>query len=187
MTTTTWHFDTTHSSIAFSVRHLLVAKVRGRFQTWNGALQLDEKDLTKSSVAITIDASSVDTNEAKRDAHLRSPDFFDVEHHPTVTFVSSRVEVESDERLRVTGDLTIRGVTQPVTLEVEVGGVMKQDPWGQRRAGFSAHATIDRKAFGVSWNQALDHGGLALGDKVTLASDVEAVRPADVASGFAAA
>ncbi len=187
MTTPTWHFDTTHSSIAFSVRHLLVAKVRGHFQTWSGTLQLDEKDLAKSSVAIAIDASSVDTNEAKRDAHLRSADFFDVERFPKVTFVSTRVEVESDERLRVTGDLTIRGVTHPVTLDVEVGGIMKQDPWGQRRAGFSAHATIDRKAFGVSWNQALDHGGLALGDKVTLAIDVEAVRPADIASGFAAA
>ena len=181
MASVAWQFDTVHSHISFTVRHLLVSKVRGHFATWRGSLQLDEANLAGSSVEIEIDAASIDTAEAKRDAHLRSADFFDTETFPKIVFKSTSVEVVDAEHFKVHGDLSMHGVTQPVTLAVEAGGVMAKDPYGLRRAGFSATATIDRKAFGVSWNQALDHGGVAVSDKVALALDVEVFRPADAA------
>jgi polyisoprenoid-binding protein YceI len=173
--TTRWDFDFTHSNVDFSVRHLLVSKVRGRFNKWGGTLLYDEKDPTRSSVEVTIDADSVDTSEPQRDTHLRSADFFDVAKFPQLTFKSTVVEAIDDERLRVTGDLTIHGVTRPTILEVELGGSLK-DPWGKHRAGFTATASIDRKEFGITFNQALDHGGVALGEKVAISIDVEATR-----------
>jgi polyisoprenoid-binding protein YceI len=177
MATTKWDFDFTHSNVDFSVRHLLVSKVRGRFNKWNGTLLIDEANLGASSVEVQIDAASVDTSEPKRDEHLRSADFFDVEKYPHLTFKSTAVEKNGDERLRVTGDLTLHGVTRPVVLDVERGGSVR-DPWGFQRTGFTVTATIDRKDFGITFNQALDHGGLALGEKVSIGIDVEATSAA---------
>ncbi|HEY1959176.1 MAG TPA: YceI family protein [Polyangiaceae bacterium] len=168
-----WDFDPAHSSIEFTVRHMLVSKVRGRFTKWSGSLEIDEQDWSRSRANVTIDVDSVDTHEAQRDAHLRSPDFFDAATHPRITFVSKRVAPRG-ENLAITGDLTIRGTTREVTLDVERGGLVAKDPWGKRRAGFTATATIDRKEFGVSFNQVLDQGGLALGDQVNIAIEIEA-------------
>jgi len=175
-----WDFDHAHSSIDFTVRHMLVSKVRGRFTKWSGDIQIDEQDPTKSRVAVKIDVSSVDTHEPQRDAHLRSPDFFDAANHPSIEFQSKRITKKSDDRYELTGDLTIRGTTREVSLEVERGGIVAKDPWGKRRAGFTATGSIDRKEFGVSFNQVLDQGGLALGEKVSITIEVEATA-ADVA------
>jgi len=181
MAATTWQIDTTHSGIGFSVRHLLVSKVRGRFTKWSGTLEIDDEQPQRSRVAVRIDAGSVDTNEPQRDAHLRSADFLDTATFPEITFVSTRVERPSAEELRITGDLTIRGITQSVVLEVEQGGQIK-DPWGNDRRGFAGKTTIDRKAFNVSFNQVLDTGGLALGEKVEIILELEAVKPASVSA-----
>jgi polyisoprenoid-binding protein YceI len=186
MAATTWQIDTVHSGIGFSVRHLLVSKVRGRFTKWTGVLDLDEQHPERSRVEVHIDANSVDTNEPQRDAHLRSADFLDTEHFPAITFVSTRVERLSDEELRITGDLTIRGTTRPVVLEVEQGGKIR-DPWGNDRRGFAGKTTIDRKAYNVSFNQMLDTGGLALGEKVEITLELEAVQPAAAVAAAPAA
>ncbi|HEY4122673.1 MAG TPA: YceI family protein [Byssovorax sp.] len=177
MTTTHWDFDNTHSNVDFTVRHMVVSKVRGRFAKWSGSLELDTDDLATAKVEAHIDASSVDTSDAQRDGHLRTADFFDVEHHPELVFKSTGVVVKSKERAVLKGDLTIRGVTKPVELDVEFGGRMK-DPWGKQRVGFTATGSVDRKDFGVSFNQTLDHGGVALGDKVAITIDVEATERA---------
>jgi len=179
-----WDFDHAHSSVEFTVRHLLVSKVRGRFTKWTGKLELDEQDLTRSRVEVEIDVASVDTHEPQRDAHLRSGDFFEVEAHPRMVFVSKRVEEKGKDRLAVTGDLTIRGTTREVVLDVERGGVVAKDPWGKRRAGFTATATINRKDFGVSFNQVLDQGGLALSEEVAITIEIEATAAAAVAAGI---
>jgi polyisoprenoid-binding protein YceI len=176
-----WNFDGAHSSIEFTVRHLLVSKVRGRFTKWKGTLRYDEKNPAASTVRVTIDAASVDTHEPQRDAHLRSPDFFDVAKYPELSFESTRIEKKGEGALALTGDLTIHGVTRPLVLEVELGGHVK-DPWGNDRVGFSAKASIDRKDFGVSWNQTLDVGGLALSEKVDIAIEVEATRAVEAAA-----
>jgi polyisoprenoid-binding protein YceI len=175
-----WNFDHAHSSVDFTVRHLLVSKVRGKFTTWTGKLEIDEQDLSRSRVEVDIDVASVDTHEPRRDAHLRSGDFFDVEKHPRLTFVGRHVEPKGKDRLAVTGDLTIRGTTREVVLDVERGGIVAKDPWGMRRAGFTATATINRKDYGVSYNQVLDQGGLALGEEVAISIDIEATAAATV-------
>jgi polyisoprenoid-binding protein YceI len=169
-----WEFDHAHSSVDFTVRHLLVSKVRGRFTKWKGKLEVDEQDLARSRVEVEIDVASVDTHEPQRDAHLRSGDFFEAEKHPRIVFTSKRVEEKGKDRLAVTGDLTIRGATREVVLDVERGGVVAKDPWGKRRAGFTATTTIHRKDFGVNFNQVLDQGGLALGEDVAIAIEIEA-------------
>jgi polyisoprenoid-binding protein YceI len=174
-----WQLDMQHSSISFSVRHLLVSKVRGRFARWTGTLSFDERDPRAASVEVQIDTSSVDTGEPARDTHLRSADFLDAANHPFMRFRSSSLELAGDATYKVHGELTIRGTTRPVTLTVEHGGAMR-DPWGNERAGFTARATINRKEFGVNFNQVLDHGGLALGEQVAIEIDVEAVRMAQV-------
>lgn len=181
MGTDKWSFDFAHSSIEFTVRHLLVSKVRGRFNKWSGSLRYDDKNPAAAAVDVSIDVSSVDTHEPQRDAHLRSGDFFEVEKHPNITFKSTGVTKKADGALALAGDLTIRGVTKPVVLDVEIGGRVK-DPWGNDRVGFSAKLAIDRKDFGVSWNQTLDVGGLALAEKVDIAIEVEATRAAAVAT-----
>jgi polyisoprenoid-binding protein YceI len=174
---TEWRLDMQHSSINFMVRHLLVAKVRGRFSRWTGTLRFDESNPSASSVEVSIDAGSIDTSEAQRDGHLRSPDFFDVARHPQITFKSTKVDRGAGSTYRVNGELTIRGVTRPVVLDVEYGGTLR-DPYGHDRAGFSAKAVVNRKEFGITFNQVLDHGGLALGELVTIEIDVEATRAA---------
>jgi polyisoprenoid-binding protein YceI len=180
-----WDFDTAHSSVDFTVRHLLVSKIRGRFTKWTGKLELDEQDLTRSRVEVEIDVASVDTHEPQRDAHLRSGDFFEADKHPRILFVSKRVAEKTKDRLAVTGDLTIRGVTREVVLDVEHGGVIAKDPWGKRRAGFTATATIQRKDFGVSFNQVLDQGGLALGEDVAITIEIEATAAATATTSVA--
>ena len=184
-----WELDHAHSSVDFTVRHLLVSKVRGRFTKWTGELNIDEQDLTRSRVDVEIDVASVDTHEAQRDAHLRSGDFFEADKHPRIVFKSKRVEEKGKDHLAVTGDLTIRGATHEVVLDVERGGVIAKDPWGNRRAGFTATAKINRKDFGVNFNQVLDQGGLALGEEVAITIEIEATtaasRTADVAGAQA--
>ncbi len=178
MSLTQWDFDTAHSAIEFTVRHMLVSKVRGRFSKWSGKLEIDEKDISASRLEVAIDVASVDTHEPQRDGHLRSADFFDAEKHPKITFKSKRVVDKGKDKLAITGDLTIRGTTKEITLDVERGGLVAKDPWGNRRAGFTAETTIDRKEFGVSWNQVLDQGGLALSDKVSIHIEIEATTKA---------
>jgi polyisoprenoid-binding protein YceI len=173
-----WNVDVAHSGVNFSVRHMVISKVRGRFAKFSGRLQLDERDLTRSSVEVEIDASSIETGVAERDAHLRSADFFDVEKFPQLTFKSRRVEQLAGDRYRVVGDLTIHGVTREVPLEVEAGGTEK-DPWGNERTGFSARAQIDRRDYGLVWNKAIETGGVVVGDRVDIEIDLEAVRAAD--------
>jgi polyisoprenoid-binding protein YceI len=177
METNTWTLDTAHSGIGFSIRHMVVAKVRGRFDSWTGTVQLDAQDLTRSAVDVQIDASSIDTGNAQRDTHLRSADFLDAEQFPTLRFQSTRVENAGTERFRVLGNLTLHGVTREVTLDVERGGQGK-DPWGNQRVGFAATTSILRSDFGLTWNQALETGGLLVADRVDIELDVQAVQSA---------
>jgi polyisoprenoid-binding protein YceI len=175
MTTNTWNIDAAHSGINFSIRHMVVSKVRGRFTKFTGTVRLDDGDLTRSIVVAGIDATSIDTGTAQRDAHLRSPDFFDVERFPELRFVSTRIEKAADDRYRVVGDLTIRDVTREVTLDVEYAGRGK-DPWGNERVAFAAKTAIDRKDFGLGWNQVLEAGGVLVGDRVEIELDVQVVK-----------
>lgn len=175
----TWEIDSSHSGIHFSVRHMVVAKVRGQFARWTGSISAEDGDLGRASANVVIDASSIDTGVADRDTHLKSPDFFDAANHPQITFASRRVDKQSDEALRVTGDLTIRGVTREVVLDVEYGGRTK-DPWGNERAGFTARTAIDRKEFGLTWNQLLEAGGVLVGDRISVEIEVEAVKQSAV-------
>jgi polyisoprenoid-binding protein YceI len=175
MPTTNWEFDFVHSSINFHARHLMVSKVHGRFTKWAGTLQLDEQDLTRSQLDVTIDASSIDTREEKRDQHLRSADFLEVDKFPTITFKSTSIERDGDEEYKVVGDLTIHGVTRQVTLAVE-GGARVTDPWGGTRTGFSAKTSISRKEFGLTWNVALEAGGFLVGDKLDINLEIEAIK-----------
>jgi polyisoprenoid-binding protein YceI len=169
-----WELDPAHSSINFSVRHLMVSKVRGRFTSFQATVTVDDDPL-KSSVTVTIDAASIDTRDEQRDGHLRSPDFLDVEKWPTLSFVSTSVRQLGGNRLEIVGDLTIRDVTRSVTLEAEHLGV-QADPWGNTRMGFEAKTEFNRKEFGLTWNQALEGGGVLVGDKVTVEIDLEAVK-----------
>ncbi|NVJ07216.1 YceI family protein [Myxococcus sp. AM001] len=175
MATTTWNIDTTHSGIHFSVRHMVIAKVRGSFRKYSGAVSLDEQDVTKSSVAVTIETASIDSGVEQRDNHLRSPDFFDVEKFPTITFKSTKVEKASGDGLKVTGNLTLRDITREVVLEAEQLGVGK-DPWGNVKAAFEAKTSVDRRDFGLTWNQALETGGVLVGEKIEITIEVQAVK-----------
>ena len=177
MATNTWNIDAAHSGIHFSVRHMVVSKVRGRFTKFTGSVRIDDADLTRSVVDVTIDAASLDTGTAQRDEHLRSPDFFDAEKFPTLRFRSGRIEKIADDRYRVMGDLTIRDVTRELAIEVEYGG-RAQDPWGNERAGFIAKTAFDRKDFGLKWNQVLEAGGVLVGDRVDIDLEVQAVKAA---------
>jgi polyisoprenoid-binding protein YceI len=174
MALASYTIDATHSSVGFAVRHLVIAKVRGVFTRFTGSFAFDAEDLSKSQVTVTIDASSIDTREAQRDGHLKSADFFDVEKFKDLTFKSTRVEGTGSE-LKVTGELTMHGVTKEVTLDVEHEGTGK-DPWGNERQGFSAKGAVNRKDFGLVWNQTLDAGGVALGEKVEISIDVEGIK-----------
>ena len=173
----TWNIDPSHSAIAFSVRHMVISKARGRFTKWSGELQFDADQPRASSVQVTIDPASIDTADAQRDAHLRSADFLEVEKFPTASFRSTKVEEVESGVYRVTGDLMVHGVTKSVILDVVYEGTGK-DPWGGERAGFSGSTTIDRKDFGLRWNQALETGGVLVGDKVELMLEIEAVKQA---------
>jgi polyisoprenoid-binding protein YceI len=171
--TRTFIIDKAHSEAAFQVRHL-ITKVRGRFADLEGTIAFDDAHPEESSVSFTIQASSVDTSEPDRDNHLRSPDFFSVQEHPTITFHSRQVTRTSGNAFEVTGDLTIRGVTRPITLPVTYLGTAK-DPWGKERAGFEAEITLNRKDFGLMWNAALETGGFLVGDEVRVTLSIQAV------------
>ena len=154
---------------------MVISKVRGAFERWQGTIDFDEQQPTASKVSVTIEAASVDTREAKRDAHLRSPDFFDVEKYPALSFESSRIKKGEGDHYRVLGNLTLHGVTRPVELDAELLGTGK-DPWGNQRVGFQARTTLNRKDFGLGWNQALEAGGVLVGESIEIALDVQAVR-----------
>lgn len=168
----TWDIDTSHSDVSFTIRHMMVSKVRGRFGAFTGEIVTGE-NLADSSVVATIDATSIDTNNEQRDGHIRSADFFDVENHPQWTFRSTGLRVD-DGDLALDGELTIKGVTRPVTLALEVNG-FGPDAWGGTRAGFSASTAIDRNDFGVDIKMPLDGGGVVVGDKVQINLEVEGV------------
>jgi len=174
-TLTTWKIDPAHSHLEFAVRHLMISTVKGRFGVVEGTVRTDEANPGKADVSVTIEAASIDTREAQRDAHLRSADFFDVETFPTLTFTGGRITERSDDRFTLTGDLTIHGVTREVALDVTAEGRGK-DPWGGERAGFSAHTRIKRSDFGLTWNQLLEAGGFAVGDEVKITLDVELIK-----------
>jgi polyisoprenoid-binding protein YceI len=168
----TWEIDPAHTEVGFEVKYLMISKVRGRFAGMTGALVLDESDPTRSSVKVEIDAASVDTRNEQRDQHLRSADFFDVERFPSLAFESRRVERVGADGYRVTGDLTIRDVTREVVLEVTDEG-RETDPWGGERAAFSASTTVDRRDFGLTWNQALETGGVLVSNDIRIVLDVQ--------------
>lgn len=172
--TGTWAIDPSHSTIGFSVRHAMIAKVRGSFGEFEGSFTIDGADLAASSATVTITAASIDTSSADRDAHLKSADFLDVENFPQLTFTSTGVSVQGPN-VSLTGDLTIRGIARPVTVEYEYVGT-SQDPWGNQRIGFEGSAKISRKDFDLTWNAALETGGVLVGDEITLILDVEAVK-----------
>lgn len=181
----TWELDPSHSSVEFSVRHMMVSSVKGQFEKVKGNVEIDDKDLSKSSVEITIDMASINTRDAKRDGHLRSPDFFDTAKFPTATFKSTKVEKAGKGKLKVIGDLTMRGVTKPVVLQVEGPTASQKTPFGTTLRGFSAKSKIDRKEWGIDWNKPLETvGGLLVGNDVTLEINgelVEKVAPAAAA------
>ncbi len=172
----TWRLDTTHSTIGFTVRHMVVAKVRGRFTRYEGRLFVNG-DLTRAQAEVKIDAASIDTQVEARDNHLRSPDFFDVAAFPRLIFRSRRVEAAGQERYRVVGDLTVRDITREVVLETEFLGRVT-DPFGAERLAFSARTSIDRKDFGLTWNTALETGGVLVGERIDIELDVQAVKAA---------
>jgi polyisoprenoid-binding protein YceI len=174
---TTWQIDAAHSHVEFAVKHLMIATVKGRFGAVSGTVTVNGDDPAGAAVAVSIDAASVDTREPQRDGHLKSADFFDVEKFPTITFASTRVEKTGGDTLRLTGDLTIHGVTRPITLAVTDEGRAK-DPWGGERRAFSATGKVNRKDFGLLWNQALEAGGVLVGDEVKISIEVELVRQA---------
>jgi polyisoprenoid-binding protein YceI len=174
-TQTTWQIDPAHTEVGFSVKHLMISTVRGRFAGVQGTIVLDEVNPANSSAEVEIDAATIDTRAAQRDAHLRSADFFEVERYPTITFRSARVERVGDDRYRIVGDLTIRGVTREVVLDATDEG-RGRDPWGGDRLGFSATTTIDRSDFGLTWNQALETGGVLVSNEIKISIDVEAVK-----------
>lgn len=172
---TQWNFDPTHSEIAFKVRHMMFSKVTGFFRSWDGEFHFDPETPENAKTTVHIDTTSIDTATADRDNHLRSGDFFDAENHPHLIFESTNFEGAGEGKMKVDGELTIRDVTRPVSLDVEFHGT-GIDPWGNERVGFSASTSINRKDFGLTWNQALEAGGVLVGDKVEIEIEVQAVK-----------
>jgi len=174
-TVTQWRVDPAHTNAEFAVKHMMITTVRGRFMGVDGTVTQDDANPANSRIEVSIKTASIDTRVPERDAHLRSADFLDAEKFPAITFRSTKIEHVGNERLRVAGDLTIHGVTRPIMLDVREEGHGK-DPWGGERAGFSATATIDRREYGLNWNQALEHGGWLVGHEVKITLDVELIR-----------
>lgn len=172
-----WQLDTSHSRIGFAVKHMMVSTVRGEFKSYTGTLNLDEADLTRSTITGSIDVASIDTRDEQRDAHLLGADFFDAENHPTITFRSTRIEAKGDDAFTIYGDLTIRGITREIAIDAEYAG-KHQNPWGSTVTGFSGTATLNRKDFGLAWNVALETGGILVGEKVKLELEVELTQQA---------
>jgi polyisoprenoid-binding protein YceI len=176
--TSTWQIDPKHSAAQFSVKHMAISTVRGGFSNVTGTVVLDDQDISKSTVNVSIDVSTVDTREPGRDKDLRSDHFFDVEHFPTMTFKSKKVEQVAAGKLKVTGDLTIRGTTKEVVLDVEGPTAAIKDSWGNQRAAASATTKINRQDFGVKWNATLDNGGVVVSDDVNIYIDAEMTKQA---------
>ncbi len=174
--TTKWNIDPVHTTAEFKVRHMMISNVKGQFSGVTGVVELDPEDLTNSRVELSIDATSINTRDAQRDAHLKSPDFLEVEKFPTLTFASTRITRKDGGEVAVEGDLMIHGVTRKVVFEVEGLSEPAKDPWGNLRIGWSATTKINRKNFGLNWNAALEAGGLLVGDEVTITVDAEAVQ-----------
>ncbi len=172
----TWNIDQSHSNVNFQVKHLGIATVRGAFTKFEGTLELTD-DLSTSKAYGTVEVASVDTNEDARDEHLRSADFFDAENHPKLTFESTEIKSVDDDELEITGDLTIHGVTNPITFKAELTGT-EEDPWGNQRVGLEVEGKLDRKDYGMTFNQALGSGNVLVSDKVKLSLDISAVKAA---------
>jgi polyisoprenoid-binding protein YceI len=173
----TWEIDTAHASANFSIRHLMVSNVKGTFGKVTGTINLDDKDITKSTVEATIDVNTLSTANEQRDAHLKSPDFFDVAKFPTMTFKSKKVEKAGEGKLKVTGDLTIHGVTKPVTLDVVGPAKEAKNPFsGAMHSGVSATTKFNRKDFGLTWNKAVESGGVMVGEEVDVSLDLELIK-----------
>ncbi|HEV2369202.1 MAG TPA: YceI family protein [Acidimicrobiales bacterium] len=176
-----YQIDAAHSRLGFVARHAMVTKVRGQFGDVDGQLYLDVEDPTRSTAEVTVQMKSISTGNDQRDEHLRSPDFFHVDEHPVMTFKSTKAESTGDDTYRLTGDLTIKGVSRPVTFDIEHTGATK-DPWGNLRVGFEGKATINRKDWGLAWNAVLEAGGVMVSDKITIELDIAAVRPVEEAA-----
>lgn len=172
----TWSIDPEHSNIGFKVRHLMVSNVKGSFDKYTATVDIDDKDITKSKVTVSIDTNSINTNVQKRDEHLRSADFFDVAKYPEMTFVSKKITKSGKDRLKVAGDLTLHGVTREVVLDVQGPSKEIKDPWGNIRKGAIATTKINRKDFGLTWNKALETGGVVVGDEITITLEIEMIR-----------
>ena len=168
-----WAVDTVHSEVGFKVKHLMVSNVRGRFSKFDGKLDFNDKDIRKSSVEVTIDVGSIDTGNAKRDGHLKSPDFFNAGKYPAITFKSTKVARAGEGKLKVTGDLTMHGTTRSVVLDVDGPTDAVKDPWGNTKRGVSATTKISRKAFGLKWNQLTEAGGVVVGDEIEISLEIE--------------
>jgi polyisoprenoid-binding protein YceI len=175
MTKTKWVLDPAHSSVDFSVRHMMIANVKGTFQNFTAEIEADPADLTTANIEFTVETASVDTRNKDRDGHLVSADFFDVENHPKMTFKATNIEKTDEGEYNVTGDLTLRGVTKQETFAVSFEGQGK-DPWGNEKAGFSATGTLNRSDYGLVWNAALETGGVLVGDKVKINLQIQAAK-----------
>jgi polyisoprenoid-binding protein YceI len=180
---TEWTIDPAHSAAHFSVRHLMISNVRGEFSKLSGSVTLDPADLTRSTVNVSLDTSSINTREPQRDEHLRSADFFDVANHPSISFRSTRIASAGPENFKLTGDLTIRGVTKEVTFDVEGPTPSIKDPWGNQRSGVTATAKINRKDFGLVYNSVIEGVGVAVGDAVSITIEAELVQKAPAPAG----
>lgn len=170
---TNWTIDTTHSELAFKVKHMMIANVKGEFK--NFTVDFEGDDLSSAKINVTIDASSINTNNEQRDAHLKSADFFDVENHKELTFESTTINQISDDEYEMKGILTMKGVSKEISLDVEFGGINK-DPWGNEKAGFSINGKLNRKDFGLNWNAALETGGVLVSDEVKISGEIQFVK-----------
>ncbi|WP_409271028.1 YceI family protein [Neobacillus sp. SCS-31] len=175
MAKTKWAIDPAHSSVDFSVRHMMIANVKGTFQAFDASVEADPADLTTADISFSIDTASINTRNEDRDNHLRSADFFDVENNPKITFTATNVVKTDEGEYDVTGDLTIRGVTRPETFAVVFEGSGK-DPWGNEKVGFSGSGSINRADYGLTWNAALETGGVLVGDKIKITFEIQASR-----------
>ncbi|MEO7962586.1 MAG: YceI family protein [Gemmatimonadaceae bacterium] len=172
----TWNIDASHSNVEFAVRHMMVATAKGRFSEIVGTVEYDGSNFAGAQIQVEIPIASIDTRQEQRDAHLRSPDFFDAENHPIATFVSKRISGNPSGEFQIVGDLTIRGITKEVVLQAESHGAVR-DPWGMDRAGFSASTKINRNDFGLTWNATLETGGFVVAPEVKLTLDIEITKP----------
>ncbi len=172
---TKWTLDATHSELAFKVRHMMITNVKGEFRKFEGSIVAHGTDFSESSIDLTIDAASIFTNDDTRDGHLKSADFFDVEQHPTLTFLGKSFKKLHDDEYKLKGILTIKGISKEVTLDVEFGGINK-DPWGNEKVGFSVEGKINRKDFGLTWNAALESGGVLVSEEVKISAEVQFVK-----------